>query len=482
MRRGDAASPIRGPPSTPRYPDQPINPPPPRHTPPRRPGAGARRRRGSRTVRVTQHLRPRGAQLAAGGRQHAAIGPRRRRWRWRTSGRRRRSQPGDASSTRRSLSLAHATPRATPAGRSGTRAECVRSLLRGHRAAVHRGHLPAPSSRPISAASPPAALSTQHRHARPGAWISGNSTARRVPAGGGSGRPPRPNKPCVSRSPELPGDRVSPPGTAQRECESSAAGGQFDRRCVPARTRHQLRRRGRPIRAAGSAATSPHGPLATSRVGHVAPIQGVASSRFDLAARSGHLRTNRRKPLPRPGRRVTPIRPTGGGDGRRWSGPLHPLLGYCFTGRSDSRCGPPAELGATAGEVLRHANSFETLAGVAPQRPVDAVGMPRWWWVRSLSDNAVLTAATDRLARVAPAHRDAGAVDAGFATSRRRAHAPPPGAAPRLRALRKEEDRRRIGTGLKVRLIDAHRRSGSGTRRGTAFVKGHCARPRCRAL
>ena len=32
------------------------------------------------------------------------------------------------------------------------------------------------------------------------------------------------------------------------------------------------------------------------------------------------------------------------------------------------------ELGATQAEVLRHANSFETLAGVAPQRPVDAVG------------------------------------------------------------------------------------------------------------
>ena len=32
------------------------------------------------------------------------------------------------------------------------------------------------------------------------------------------------------------------------------------------------------------------------------------------------------------------------------------------------------ELGATRAEVLRHANSFETLAGVAPQRPVDAVG------------------------------------------------------------------------------------------------------------
>ena len=33
-----------------------------------------------------------------------------------------------------------------------------------------------------------------------------------------------------------------------------------------------------------------------------------------------------------------------------------------------------AELGATAGSVLRHANSFETLAGVMPQKPVDAVG------------------------------------------------------------------------------------------------------------
>lgn len=32
------------------------------------------------------------------------------------------------------------------------------------------------------------------------------------------------------------------------------------------------------------------------------------------------------------------------------------------------------ELGATRAEVLRHANSVETLAAVAPQRPVDAVG------------------------------------------------------------------------------------------------------------
>jgi len=32
------------------------------------------------------------------------------------------------------------------------------------------------------------------------------------------------------------------------------------------------------------------------------------------------------------------------------------------------------ELGATRATVLRHASSFETLAGVAPQRPVDAVG------------------------------------------------------------------------------------------------------------
>jgi AmmeMemoRadiSam system protein B len=32
------------------------------------------------------------------------------------------------------------------------------------------------------------------------------------------------------------------------------------------------------------------------------------------------------------------------------------------------------ELGATRVEVLRHANSYETLRGVAPQRPVDAVG------------------------------------------------------------------------------------------------------------
>jgi len=32
------------------------------------------------------------------------------------------------------------------------------------------------------------------------------------------------------------------------------------------------------------------------------------------------------------------------------------------------------ELGATRATVLRHTNSFETLAGVAPQRPVDAVG------------------------------------------------------------------------------------------------------------
>ena len=32
------------------------------------------------------------------------------------------------------------------------------------------------------------------------------------------------------------------------------------------------------------------------------------------------------------------------------------------------------ELGATGATVLRHANSFETLAAVHPQRPVDAVG------------------------------------------------------------------------------------------------------------
>jgi AmmeMemoRadiSam system protein B len=32
------------------------------------------------------------------------------------------------------------------------------------------------------------------------------------------------------------------------------------------------------------------------------------------------------------------------------------------------------EHGATRADVLRHVNSFETLAGVAPQRPVDAVG------------------------------------------------------------------------------------------------------------
>ena len=32
------------------------------------------------------------------------------------------------------------------------------------------------------------------------------------------------------------------------------------------------------------------------------------------------------------------------------------------------------EVGATTADVLRHRNSYETLAGVAPQRPVDAVG------------------------------------------------------------------------------------------------------------
>jgi AmmeMemoRadiSam system protein B len=46
-------------------------------------------------------------------------------------------------------------------------------------------------------------------------------------------------------------------------------------------------------------------------------------------------------------------------------------------------CGPGAiaamlaaarSAGATAGRVLRHASSFETLATVAPQPPVDAVG------------------------------------------------------------------------------------------------------------
>jgi hypothetical protein len=30
--------------------------------------------------------------------------------------------------------------------------------------------------------------------------------------------------------------------------------------------------------------------------------------------------------------------------------------------------------GATSARVLRHANSYETLAAVAPQAPVDAVG------------------------------------------------------------------------------------------------------------
>jgi len=32
------------------------------------------------------------------------------------------------------------------------------------------------------------------------------------------------------------------------------------------------------------------------------------------------------------------------------------------------------EFGATRASVLRHANSYETLANVAPQRPIDAVG------------------------------------------------------------------------------------------------------------
>ena len=32
------------------------------------------------------------------------------------------------------------------------------------------------------------------------------------------------------------------------------------------------------------------------------------------------------------------------------------------------------DLGATSATVLRHANSYETLAGVAPQQPADAVG------------------------------------------------------------------------------------------------------------
>jgi AmmeMemoRadiSam system protein B len=32
------------------------------------------------------------------------------------------------------------------------------------------------------------------------------------------------------------------------------------------------------------------------------------------------------------------------------------------------------DLGASAATVLRHANSYETLAGVAPQQPIDAVG------------------------------------------------------------------------------------------------------------
>jgi AmmeMemoRadiSam system protein B len=32
------------------------------------------------------------------------------------------------------------------------------------------------------------------------------------------------------------------------------------------------------------------------------------------------------------------------------------------------------DLGATSATVLRHANSYETLSGVAPQQPADAVG------------------------------------------------------------------------------------------------------------
>ena len=49
-------------------------------------------------------------------------------------------------------------------------------------------------------------------------------------------------------------------------------------------------------------------------------------------------------------------------------------MNACGGGAIAAMIGACREAGARRGEVLRHANSYETLAGVAPQRPDSAVG------------------------------------------------------------------------------------------------------------
>jgi len=49
-------------------------------------------------------------------------------------------------------------------------------------------------------------------------------------------------------------------------------------------------------------------------------------------------------------------------------------LNACGGGAIAAMLAACVELGATKAALLRHANSFETLAGVMPQKPVDAVG------------------------------------------------------------------------------------------------------------
>jgi len=49
-------------------------------------------------------------------------------------------------------------------------------------------------------------------------------------------------------------------------------------------------------------------------------------------------------------------------------------LNACGGGAIAAMLSAARELGATRADVLRHNNSFETLANVRPQRPVDAVG------------------------------------------------------------------------------------------------------------
>jgi AmmeMemoRadiSam system protein B len=53
---------------------------------------------------------------------------------------------------------------------------------------------------------------------------------------------------------------------------------------------------------------------------------------------------------------------------------VHNHLNACGAGAIAAMMAACREAGATRGEVLRHANSYETLAGVAPQRPDSAVG------------------------------------------------------------------------------------------------------------